>query len=508
MIPSKYANITQALARCLSIMKVFAAPSNCLTLEHERRWASTLKDDVWTSEDPNYFPFPFIHTCIVTGLFYVEGRALSNSSLRTMRWNSDIMDHYNNDGITVIDITNIPDLRYCFCFPSSPSWMLEPEPEEENDMGPEAPDRRRNMTPLSAIEYLRTYWNLKQSIELATDLEVYGVIDASTLNATWPGEWKETPRTSRAIRDESTSTAPIAETTLLFRKLVEAAFSTSVKKLPDVLRSVKHNPHFWSSLRSFVHSTPSLVAGSSTASSLLQTAFRNEHTMDLSPFDLNEKQVRRIVNGGNAYQRKMLYFLSLSGNQNLSENLLRDILSRHQNLVEFQLCSTPQIPLESKINIFRDHNLAANTYLVDTELLAEPFLTGDELGILRKPFPMNYFKTHIAQLVVLVSKAESDGLERLSCGGLTLDGFYEASGDASSKSLLGGKTPYSVIFPFLSLNGSHSQRLLGLVFYVRRITMGQSRDYIMQSDFASCSSRQSAACSFLLHSILLGFRGR
>jgi hypothetical protein len=154
------------------------------------------------------------------------------------------------------------------------------------------------------------------------------VIDTSTLNATWPGKCKETTRrTSENDQDESKPTVAISETDLKLRKEVDAAFSTSMEQLPKVLQIVKNKPDFWSILLTHVYSTPSLITSSSTTSSLLHTAFKNQDTMDLSPFDLNEDQIREI--DGKTRERKNLYTLSLSGNQNLHEDLLRDILSCH-----------------------------------------------------------------------------------------------------------------------------------------------------------------------------------
>jgi hypothetical protein len=88
----KYTNNIEALTRCAGVLKVFAAPANRLALEHEFRWASKMKADDWTLQDTSYFPFPLIHACIVTALFYIDEFAFSVSSLH------DIMRVDNNDG--------------------------------------------------------------------------------------------------------------------------------------------------------------------------------------------------------------------------------------------------------------------------------------------------------------------------------------------------------------------------------------------------------------------------
>ncbi|KUJ09812.1 uncharacterized protein LY89DRAFT_724201 [Mollisia scopiformis] len=271
--------------------------------------------------------------------------------------------------------------------------------------------------------HLQFAWSVEweEGIKVVKEFEAYGMIDTATLSATWPGIWRDEGHTgSRDDQDDSEYIyiSNNSDTTLQLQQVIEEAFSTSTTQLPDLLKSVEDKSQFWRALIAQVYSTPTLVERSLTASTLLRTAFRNKRTVDLSPFSLNEEQIFEILCRGTKKTR--IHTLSLSGNQKLNEKLLEDILSRHQSLEVVHLLNTPQIRLETKLSVFRDHNKTTSTYFLDTELLAEPFLTGPGFGLPQKHFPLSYFNKNINQMVILASNPRAR-LERLPCGGLSLD---------------------------------------------------------------------------------------
>jgi hypothetical protein len=78
----------------------------------------------------------------------------------------------NNNGITVLDITDLENVRYCFVD------FHGMESESEVDL----------MTPLSATTYLRAYEEFEGNVE---DFEGLPLIDGRVLNSAWPDDkWR------------------------------------------------------------------------------------------------------------------------------------------------------------------------------------------------------------------------------------------------------------------------------------------------------------------------------
>ena len=182
------------LKQCLRLLTVLQTESNRIPITQELRTAREKPEEFWT-DDAIVQPFPFIATCLTVGSSFEPDVGYS-ARVHPMRFNTTLDQIDNNDGITVIDISNLDRFRYCFAFP----------------------DKRR---PLSASAYLSLYFNLRrpprsdtenvegyesedsnlsedserQSLDedtlfayedLAEQLEAYELIDASTLESTWP----------------------------------------------------------------------------------------------------------------------------------------------------------------------------------------------------------------------------------------------------------------------------------------------------------------------------------
>ena len=103
----------------------------------------------------------------------------------------------NNDGITVIDITNLTHVRYCFVFFLDDLWIEE----EEDEKGDTAWGSSPRMTPLSGPMYLSDYFNAEERSndpKLQTQLQAleqqfdkWDLIDTASLANIWPrGEWR------------------------------------------------------------------------------------------------------------------------------------------------------------------------------------------------------------------------------------------------------------------------------------------------------------------------------
>jgi hypothetical protein len=191
-----------ALERCIRILTIFSAPANRLPIQQELTAARRLDEEFWTkprSWENFEVPFPFITTCLLLGASF-DVKAVYNSRVTLEPFNMAFNEGDNNDGITVIDITNLTHVRYCFVFWRdwrSEGGVEEEEGEEEEETtwgsGP-------RMTPLSGPMYLSAYDNAKERSmdpELHTELQTleqqfdeWDLIDIASLANTWPqGEW-------------------------------------------------------------------------------------------------------------------------------------------------------------------------------------------------------------------------------------------------------------------------------------------------------------------------------
>jgi hypothetical protein len=202
-----------ALERCLRILTIFSAPANRLPIQQELTAARRLDEEFWTkprSWEDFEVPFPFITTCFLLGATF-DVKAVYNSRVTLHPFNMAFNKGDNNDGITVIDITNLTHVRYCFVFWRD--WRAEmrmmreereeeeEEEEEEEDEEEEEEERRRpRMIPLSGPVYLSAYYKAEERSndpKLQTELQAlekqfdkWDLIDTASLANIWPqGEW-------------------------------------------------------------------------------------------------------------------------------------------------------------------------------------------------------------------------------------------------------------------------------------------------------------------------------
>jgi hypothetical protein len=212
-----------ALERCLRLLTIFSAPANRLPIQQELTAARRLDEEFWTkprSWEDFEVPFPFITTCFLLGASF-DVKAVYNSRVTLEPFNMAFNGGDNNDGITVIDITNLTHVRYCFVFwrdwKAEERMMMGEEEEEEEEGGEEEGQGEEEgegeeeegdteweggprMTPLSGPKYLSAYYNAKErsnDSKLQTELQAleqqfdkWDLIDIASLANTWPqGKW-------------------------------------------------------------------------------------------------------------------------------------------------------------------------------------------------------------------------------------------------------------------------------------------------------------------------------
>ena len=177
-----------ALKRCHGLVQTFQAIENRIPIQQELLSARHRDENSWKEDSNNYetrslIPFPMITTCLVLGAsFGVTDGYLSGVDIEPFGSEYDEVD--NNNGITVIDISELHRIRYCFV-DIVPGGMESQTPVPL-------------MTPLSASTYLWSYYNERdpkdqdqdQFKDLIARLEKWDLVEIAALRETWP-TWRD-----------------------------------------------------------------------------------------------------------------------------------------------------------------------------------------------------------------------------------------------------------------------------------------------------------------------------
>lgn len=191
--------LTMYLLACLRLIKIFQCNQNRRGLQHElqyaakQRWTAgdqviggTSADSKILADTPEDVCFPLIMTCLVVGAS-IDARDAKYSHVLTLPFNTRFNGARNDEGVTIIDISNLANIRYCFV-----SYCGLQAPYDESIP---------NMAPLSGATYLSAYqrkpntdqpfsrWTIALD-QLLEDFKTTPLVDFETLNETWPrDEW-------------------------------------------------------------------------------------------------------------------------------------------------------------------------------------------------------------------------------------------------------------------------------------------------------------------------------
>ncbi|KAL9103723.1 MAG: hypothetical protein Q9163_001273 [Psora crenata] len=175
-----------ALRRCLGTLEILQGKNNRVPLEEELKDASRRSEGFWGAlqdhgrwSNTTDVHFPFIMTCLILGAsFGVHDGYFHDIIIEPFQMAYDEGD--NNNGITIFDISEPSDVRYCFVdFHGMESDRSQPV---------------QLMTPLSAQTYLAAYYELDDPkfTELIQQFKDRTLIDVNALADTWPhGDWQE-----------------------------------------------------------------------------------------------------------------------------------------------------------------------------------------------------------------------------------------------------------------------------------------------------------------------------
>ncbi|TGO26641.1 hypothetical protein BPAE_0055g00120 [Botrytis paeoniae] len=473
-----------ALEVCLNILKILQSPANRIALSHELRHATRLQEEGWSRKigfakvSVADIPFPFILTCLVVGAG-LRAKDSYHARVHNLPFNLSFDGGDNNDGITVFDITELMQVRYCFV-------NLDSSDSDEEEGG--APPKPPAMTPLTGPQYLWGYYrkddHSKQEKfkDLVKSFQALPLIDGRALHSAWPdSSWRimvqdggesEWNRVEQVVAEEFSgqkksnsvdSEIPSLRASSLV-KVLNSAIASSPSELPQILERASVLSDFYPAAKSKLYADPNDVSDSASARRILSSILRKENTIDLGPFELATEQILEVLEEASKGPIDVIS-LNFSGNLNIAESFLKEILIKFPRLETLYLLNTPQISLEKKIGLLRRTTIQ----LYDTELLALPFVDeGDTMMHDFKTFeprviPLyGYIKPAINQIIVMAC-CSTERVPRNTDGGLNIESMFEKG------ILLNGFGRDHFCIPFGEVNLKPSAFITGIAQYVHYV---------------------------------------
>lgn len=287
-----------AILSCHRLLRIFSDDANRIPLQQELVFAAdffenateadikalTLRNDfTWPMDEEDRHipcPFPFITTCLIVGASCNPKRGEWGSvseepfGIRYDRYDGG----YSKNGIMVLDITELSEVRYCFL----------------DVCGMESERKVPLHTPLSGWTYLRAYYDDSDDIVLRAkavtgELEKYALVELAALADCWPdGHWQTTPgggdsKAGPARTGSSKMSVPSLRTlsqNKLFQYLVSSEEPPDLTLLdqPMLFRDFPRD------LQSYLTENADTLCKSPYAVEILKKAFWGEKVFDFSPF--------------------------------------------------------------------------------------------------------------------------------------------------------------------------------------------------------------------------------
>ncbi|KAF7940391.1 uncharacterized protein EAE98_000518 [Botrytis deweyae] len=474
-----------ALEACLNILKILQSPANRIALSHELRHAARFKEEDWSRKigfakvPVADIPFPFILTCLVVGAG-LRAKDSYHARVHNLPFNLSFDGSDNNDGITVFDITELTQLRYCFV-------NLDSSDSDEEEGG--APPMPPAMTPLTGPQYLWGYYRKDDQSkqekfkDLGRSFQALPLIDGRALHSAWPdSSWKIMvqdggesvwTRVEQVVAEEEISeqkeSNPVDSEISSLRasslvKVLNSAIASSPSELPQILERASLLSDFYPTAKSKLYADPTDVSNSASARRILGSILRREDTIDLGPFELSTEQISEVLEEASKDPKDVIS-LSFSGNLNITESFLKEILIKFPRLETLYLLNTPQISLERKIGLLRGTTIQ----LYDTELLALPFVKKDD-GMMHgfnkfepRLIPLyGYIKPVINQMIIMAC-CDTNLVPRDTDGGLDIESMFDKG------ILLDNSMRDHVCIPFGEVNLKPSALITGIAQYVHYV---------------------------------------
>ncbi|KAL2281063.1 hypothetical protein FJTKL_12083 [Diaporthe vaccinii] len=279
-----------ALVTCHRLLRIFQDDANRLPIQQELAFASELfgeaseadikalvaRNDEGAAPSHVPCPFPFITTCLVVGASY-DPELGKCSSVDEECFGMGYNHGDNNNGITVLDISDLGNVRYCFV----------------DYQGMESARAVPLYTPLDGWTYLMAYFNDADDIVVNNQsttkaLEKYALVDSSALADCWPkGRWQPAMGGGRPEHGLNRKSNKMSVRSLfslskekLFQELLsrESPPDLALLDQPMLIRGFAHD------LQRYLIDNAEALSKSPAAIELLRKAFANETTFDFTPF--------------------------------------------------------------------------------------------------------------------------------------------------------------------------------------------------------------------------------
>ena len=299
---------------CLRILRIFQDPQNRLLIEHEVDRAYKLPSKKWDKRADDCIPeFPFITTCLLLGASFDPELRYSHVGIPEP-WNMPFNGNNNNDGITVINISDPANVEYAFIFFHAGD--------------PDVPEHMQ-LVPLTAAEYMALYSS--QSLDLSSSFKDFPLISDEILCSAWPNEadameWTSRIQaglatTQRGVNVNRTAVSPEKQQASLWdTSIVQVIKQAQQDELKAWISQLKAIPRFQASLRSYLETHPDQVLNTPSGLLLLSLGFTGLKELDLRPFPgLQRSHIIQLIQDSECTQLSML---DLTGNKNIK---LQDI---------------------------------------------------------------------------------------------------------------------------------------------------------------------------------------
>jgi hypothetical protein len=282
-----------AVSACHRLLRIFSDDANRIALEQELAFATEFygnatEADIEALATRNGWdapgnsvpcPFPFITTCLIAGASY-NPESGTYSSVHEERFGMAYNEGDNNDGITILDITTLSNIRYCFVdFKGISSRQEVPL-----------------HTPLDGWTYLRAYCDDPDAIAVDNKatidgLDKYALVDLSALADCWPDErWKTTTAGDDSTRGlaptEADKPSVPSLRSLSQQKLFQELLSSDGPSDMTLLDEPMLFRGFASDFQRFILDNADALSkrGPSVTIPILKKAFVGEKTFDFTPF--------------------------------------------------------------------------------------------------------------------------------------------------------------------------------------------------------------------------------
>jgi hypothetical protein len=139
-------------------------------------------------------------------------------------------------------------------------------------------------------------------------------------------------------------------------KVIDEAMEMPIRDLVPIIEKANQLQDWLALLKARLVRDPHILSKSPTACHLARIAFERDPIIDLSPYDLSEELLAKLLLDAPA-RTVQLETLSLSGNQFVGPDLLRSIIAIYPGLTTILLLNTPRIPLKDKLALVRGSSI-------------------------------------------------------------------------------------------------------------------------------------------------------